>query len=130
MVPSPSRSRPGTGIAAECDRQDVPGDGYVRRVHPGDDGSDAVPGLLSEVRGQPDVPSFTLEVDDEQFAVRIVVDPATGYTDSGYTWLSGPSQGYGFAIGGPPNPSLEEHRQRVREFLAMVDPNTGYIEDE
>lgn len=99
-------------------------------MHPGDDGSDAVPGLLSEVRGQPDVPSFTLEVDDEQFAVRIVVDPATGYTDSGHTWLSGPSQGYGFAIGGPPNPSLEEHRQRVREFLAMVDPNTGYIEDE
>jgi hypothetical protein len=39
-----------------------------------------------------------------------------------------PRSGYGFGGGGPPNPSLEEHRQRIREFLAMVDPTTGYIE--
>lgn len=82
-------------------------------------------------RPEPDrVRTFALEVEGEQFAVRVVVDPATGYTDSGYTWLSGPNEGYGFGAGGPPNPSLEEHRQRVREFLAMVDPTTGFIEDD
>ncbi len=74
--------------------------------------------------------TFALEVDGEQFAVHVVVDPATGYTDTGYTWLSGPNQGYGFGTGGPPNPSPEEHQQRIREFLAMVDPATGYIEDD
>lgn len=72
--------------------------------------------------------TLALEVDGERFHVRVVVDPATGYTDTGYTWLSGPNEGYGFGIGGPPNPSLEEHRQRIREFLSMVDPSTGYIE--
>lgn len=74
--------------------------------------------------------TFTLEIDGDQFAVRLEVDPATGYTDTGYTWLSGPNKGYGFGIGGPPNPSLEEHRQRIREFLAMVDPAAGYIKDD
>jgi hypothetical protein len=83
----------------------------------------------SEGRSDPDgITTFTLEVDGDQFAVRLEVDPA-GYTDTGYTWLSGPNKGYGFGIGGPPNPSLEEHRKRIREFLAMVDPATGYIED-
>ena len=74
--------------------------------------------------------TFALEVDGEQFEVRVVVNPETGYTDTGYSWLSGPNKGYGFGGGGPPNPSLEEHRQRIRQFLAMVDPTTGYIEDE
>jgi hypothetical protein len=82
-------------------------------------------------RTDPDnVRTFALEVDGEQFAVRLVVDPATGYTDTAYTWLSGPDKGYGFGAGGPPQPSLEEHQQRIREFLAMVDPTTGYIEDD
>jgi hypothetical protein len=27
------------------------------------------------------------------------------------------------------NVSLEQHRAGIREFLAMVDPATGYIED-
>jgi hypothetical protein len=73
--------------------------------------------------------TFALDVEGERFAVRVVVDPVTGYTDSGYTWLSGPHEGYGFGVGGPPDPSMEEHRQRVREFLAMIDPATGYLED-
>ena len=58
-----------------------------------------------------------------------MVDPATGYTDTAYTWLSGPNKEYRFGIGGPPNPSLEDHKQAVREFLAMVDPTTGYVRD-
>jgi hypothetical protein len=90
-----------------------------------------MPGLYWDPADQPDpdsIRTFALEVDGEQFAVRVVVDPATGYTDTGYTWLSGPNRGYGFGTGGPPNTSLEEHQQRIREFLAMVDPTTGYIE--
>jgi hypothetical protein len=102
---------------------------------PGGDGERAalMPRLYRDPEGQPDpdrITTFTLEVEDEQFAVRLEVDPATGYADTGYRWLSGPNKGYGFGIGGPPNPSLEEHRQRIREFLAMVDPTTGYIEDD
>ena len=103
---------------------------------PGGDGrghSAGMPDVYRDPEGQPGPDSqrtFALEVDGEQFAVRLVVDPATGYTDVGYTWSSGPNEGYGFGGGGPSNPSLEEHRQRIREFLAMVDPNTGYIEDD
>ena len=105
-------------------------DGCVKAVYSDDGDPDAVPGVAPEGHGEADVPSFTLEVDGEQFAVRMVVDPAAGYADTGYTWLSGPNEGYGFGIGGPPNPSREEHRQRIREFLAMVGPTTGYIEDD
>lgn len=104
---------------------------------PGGDGradpSAVLPGLYRDPEDLPDpdsIRTFALEVDGEQFAVRVVVDPATGYTDTGYTWLSGPNRGYGFGTGGPPDPSLEEHQQRIREFLAMVDPTTGYIEDD
>ena len=101
----------------------------------GDDGdhASAMPRVYRDRDDQPDpdnVRTFALEVDGEQFAVRLVVDPATGYTDTGYTWLSGPNKGYGFGAWGPPQPSLEEHRQQIREFLAMVDSTTGYIEDD
>jgi hypothetical protein len=104
-------------------------DGCVKDMYPGDGNPDVVPGVAPEGRGEADAASFTLEVDGEQFAVRIVVDPRSGYTDTGYTWLSGPNDGYGFGIGGPPSPSWEQHRQRIREFLAMVDPTTGYIKE-
>lgn len=105
-------------------------DDCVKAVYPDDGDPHAVPGVAPEGTSGADVPSFTLEVDGEQFVVRMVVDPATGYTDTAYTWLSGPNEGYGFGAGGPPNPSREEHRQAIREFLAMVDPTTGYIEDD
>src|SRR5436190_23587897 len=44
-----------------------------------------------------------------------------------YDWLSGPNKGYGFGSSGTPNRSVEEHRESIRAFLAMIDPNTGYI---
>ena len=56
-----------------------------------------MPHSYRDPEGQPDpdnVTTFALEVDGEQFAVRQVVDPATGYTDTGYTWLGGPNEGY------------------------------------
>jgi hypothetical protein len=104
----------------------------VERKPGGDEGEQtAMPLTYRDSEHQPDPDSartFALEVDGEQFAVRLVVDPATGYTDTSYTWLSGPNKEYGFGIGGPPNPSLEDHKQAIREFLAMVDPTTGCIE--
>jgi len=28
------------------------------------------------------------------------------------------------------NLSLDEHRENIRDFLAMIDPTTGYVEDD
>jgi hypothetical protein len=67
---------------------------------------------------------FTLDVDGERFAIRRDGD------GTAYDWLSGPNKGYGFASGGTPNRSVDEHRQSIRVFLAMIDPNTGYIGDD
>ncbi len=66
-------------------------------------------------------------VEGQEFAVRVTVDAETGFTDSGYTWVNGPHVGYGFGVAGPPDPSLEDHRRRIREFLTMVDPATGHL---
>jgi hypothetical protein len=89
-----------------------------------------VPGIAADAESDPDGSSLTLEVDGERFAVRVTYHPSAEYSDTRYTWLSGPNRGYGFGSGGPSNPSLEDHRERIREFLAMVDPTTGYIEDD
>lgn len=89
--------------------------------------------MYRDLENEPDsdTNTFALEVDGELFAVREVVDRSTGYADTGYMWLSGPNKSYGFGSGGgPPYPSIEEHRQRIRNFLTMVDPTTGYIEDD
>jgi len=68
---------------------------------------------------------FTVDVDGERFAIRRI-----GGGGTGYDWLSGPNKGYGFASGGTANRSVEEHRESIRVFLAMIDPNTGYIGDD
>ena len=68
---------------------------------------------------------FTLDVDGERFAIRRNGDGGTAYD-----WLSGPNKGYGFGSSGTPNRSVEEHRESIRIFLAMIDPNTGYIGDD
>ncbi len=68
---------------------------------------------------------FTLDVDGEQFAIR---QGEYGGTD--YDWLTGPNKSYGFSSSGTPNRPVEEHRESIRAFLAMIDPDTGYIEDE
>ena len=68
---------------------------------------------------------FTLDVDDERFAIRRAGDGGTAYD-----WLSGLNMGYEFGSSGTPNRPVEEHRQSIRAFLAMIDPNTGYICDD
>jgi hypothetical protein len=93
------------------------GDG-AREAHP-----EAAPGLRPETEGAADLTSLTLDVAGEMFALR---PNQFGGTD--YTWLSGPNPGYGFGVSPTPNPSLDEHLDNIRDFLAIVDPTTGYIE--
>ncbi|MGH3285440.1 MAG: hypothetical protein ACRDPD_12280 [Streptosporangiaceae bacterium] len=70
---------------------------------------------------------FTLDVDGERFAIRRA---AWGQGGTYYDWLSGPNEGYGFGSSRPPNRPVQEHRDSIRTFLAMIDPNTGYIGDD
>ena len=63
---------------------------------------------------------FTLDVNGERFAIRQADDGGTAYD-----WLSGPNEGYGFGSSGTPDQPVEEHRESIRAFLAMIDPDTG-----
>ena len=67
-------------------------------------------------------PAFELEVDGEVF--EVVYSPTRGST---YAWLSGPNAGYGFGSSGPRPATLDDHRAAIRDFLAQIDPETGYI---
>jgi hypothetical protein len=98
----------------------------VKAIYPGDGDGDpeAVPGVQPKPERETAIAPFTLEVDGEVFALR---PDQQGGTD--YTWVSGPNQGYGFSLSPTPNTSLEEHRANIRDFLAMIDPATGYIDD-
>jgi hypothetical protein len=100
--------------------------GFVNRCPSGDgDGSPAVPAAYRETERGPEPVLFTLDVEGERFAIRRSGD---GGTD--YAWLTGRNQGYGFGSSGSPNRSMEKHRESIRIFLAMIDPHTGYIEDD
>jgi len=85
----------------------------------------AVPAVYRRTEGRPGPVLFTLDIDGERFAIRRAGDGGTAYD-----WLSGPNKGYGFGSSGTPNRSVEEHRESIRAFLAMIDPNTGYIGDD
>jgi hypothetical protein len=89
------------------------------------DGSPAVPAVYRGTEGRPGPVLFTLDIDGERFAIRRAGDGGTAYD-----WLSGPNKGYGFGSSGTPNRSIEEHQESIRAFLAMIDPNTGYIGDD
>ena len=88
-------------------------------------GPPAVPAEYRGTEGRPGPVLSTLDVDGERFAIRRLGDGGTAYD-----WLSGPNKGYGFASSATPNRSVEEHRESIRVFLAMIDPNTGYIGDD
>ena len=76
-----------------------------------------------------EIEPLRLEVDGEEFVVRQRSESGIQWD---YDWVSGPNKGYGFssALGGPMEITHEHHVQNIRSFLAMVDPETGYIEDE
>jgi len=94
---------------------------------PSDDGGGrpAVPAVYRGTEGKPGPVLFILDVDGERFAIR-----RTGDGRTGYDWLSGPNQGYGFGSSGIPDRPVEEHRASIRAFLDMIDPDTGYIGDD
>jgi hypothetical protein len=91
----------------------------------GGDDVGAVPDVYRKIAGRPGPVLITIDVDGERFAIRQAGDGGINYD-----WLSGPNKGYGFASSGTPNRSVEEHREHIRVFLAMIDPNTGYIGDD
>lgn len=64
-----------------------------------------------------------LDVDGEVFELR-----PDEFAGTHYTWVNGPNPGYGFAVS-PTNAAVEEHRQKIRDFLAVIDPMTGYLRE-
>jgi hypothetical protein len=89
------------------------------------DGPLAIPAVYRGTEGRPGPVLFTLDVDGERFAIRRADDGGTAYD-----WLSGPNKGYGFGSSMAPDRPVEDHREHIRVFLAMIDPDTGYIEDD
>jgi hypothetical protein len=72
-------------------------------------------------------PSVRLVVDGEQFDVREEPGRPGQYH---FSWASGPNSDYGFTSArsdGRPE-STAELREAIRDFLAQVDPETGFIE--
>jgi hypothetical protein len=99
----------------------------VEAIYPGGGDGDprAVPGVQPRGQSESEVASLILEVDGELFDVR---PDGRGGTD--YTWLSGPNPGYGFGVSPTRDRSLDEHREDVRDFLADIDPVTGYLAED
>ncbi|MEV0156126.1 hypothetical protein AB0H57_20690 [Micromonospora sp. NPDC050686] len=86
------------------------------------------PGLAPEDervrhRGEP----VALTVDGQEFRVRLREGEPRTYD---FDWLSGPHE-YGFALSGPRDRALSraEMAQAARDFLAQIDPATGYLAD-
>lgn len=104
----------------------VADDGAVRDHYPEDATVDAAaePGVYTEPDTSATVPALTLDVDGEAFDVR-----ADGRGGTDYVWSSGPNPGYGFGLSPTRDMSLEEHRENVRNFLAEIDPATGYLRE-
>ena len=99
----------------------------MKAIYPDNSDGDpeAVPGIRPETEGTTDVRFLTIEVDGELFALS-----PDEYGGTDYAWLSGPNPGYGFGVSPTPNLSPGEHMENIRGFLALVDPTTGYIEDD
>ena len=81
----------------------------------------ALPDIASE---QVDVPATRLFCDGEAFELRPEQSGGTHYA-----WLSGPNPGYGFTVS-PTSDDIEQHQTNIRSFLSMVNPETGYIEED
>jgi hypothetical protein len=71
--------------------------------------------------------AIRVEVDGEAFDVVGRWDRPGQYD---YTWVSGPNRGYGFSSASSDGSPLTMagHEEAIRDFLAQVDPDTGYIE--
>jgi len=68
-----------------------------------------------------------VEVDGEVFDVVACRDRPGQYH---FTWVSAPNPGYGFSSGNSDGRAMSDAdiEASIRNFLAQVDPETGYIE--
>jgi len=71
--------------------------------------------------------SVRIEVDGEAFEV-VARGDRPGQDD--YTWISGPNPGYGFSSASSDGraSTMADREAAIRNFLAQVDPETGYLE--
>jgi hypothetical protein len=86
------------------------------------------PGLVPEhmhIRYRDDPVRMT--VDGQEFRIRARAEEPGSYD---FDWLTGPHEyGFGISRSDGSDMSLPEMEDAVREFLAQLDPATGYIED-
>lgn len=74
--------------------------------------------------------------EDDQLTTRANtsdwIDLLSDLQEYHYDWLTGPNPGYGFAGGTCPPSTLtdEDHIEAIRDFLAEIDPETGYLSDD
>jgi hypothetical protein len=81
----------------------------------------ALPGIAPQ---EDAAPAAQLECDGEIFELR-----PDEFGGTHYSWLSGPNPGYGFSMS-PTADDVEQHQTNIRSFLSMIDPRTGYIEED
>ena len=72
-------------------------------------------------------PPTSIWVDGEVFEVAAERDRPGQYR---FTWVSGPNSGYGFSVGTSDSRPMSnaDMEAGIRNFLAQVDPETGYIQ--
>jgi hypothetical protein len=66
---------------------------------------------------------------------RVVVnghlfDVAVRRSQYDFTWISGPTAGYGFSLSASDDRPMTQTQleEAIRNFLGQVDPETGYVE--
>ena len=85
--------------------------------------SEPEPGLMPEHLRPDPGESITLTVDGHDFRVWT---PTPGAYH--FDWLSGPHEyGFGLSTSGGAALSLPEMTEAIRDFLAEIDPATGYL---
>lgn len=77
--------------------------------------------------GWADVRPIRVEVDGQLFEVQARPDRPGQYD---FAWLSGPNPDYGFSSASSDGSPMRvsDFEAAIRNFIAQVDPETGYIE--
>jgi hypothetical protein len=86
------------------------------------------PGVVPEhLRIQYHGDPVLLTVDGQDFRVRVRAEEPGTYD---FDWLSGPHEyGFGLSRSDRSAMSVAEMEGAIRDFLAQVDPTTGYLAD-
>jgi hypothetical protein len=91
--------------------------------------SEPEPGVMPEHlrQGQDQGDAVMLTVDGQEFRVRARTDSPGTYD---FDWLSGPADyGFGLTRSDGSGMSLSEMAEAIRDFLAGIDPATGYLRE-